>query len=71
KDKLVVEFFENEYATDELVEKLHNDELTKEDIVDFCIFGTVTSKGFQRIPELTNKGFSSLRNTYKFKIFKK
>lgn len=71
KDKLVVDFFENEYANDELIKRLHDDELTKEEIVNFCIFGTVTSKGFQRIPDLTHKGFEVIRNTYKFKIFKK
>lgn len=70
-DKTVVEFFENEYANADLIEKLHNNELTKEEIVEFCEYGTVTSKGFQRIPDLTTKGFEAIRNTYKFKIFKK
>lgn len=74
KDKAVVEFFENDYATDELKEKLHNGTLSKEDIVSFCEHGVVTSKSpprFQRIPDLSGKGFEPTRLNYKFKIYKK
>ena len=31
-------------------------DISKEDIIKFCIFGTQTSKGFQRIPMLERKG---------------
>lgn len=70
-DETVTNFFNNEYADDELKEKLENGELTKEEIIEFCEFGTATSRGFQRIPDLTDRGFEILRKTSKFKIFTK
>lgn len=74
KNKAVVEFFTNEYAdNDDIIKKLHNDELSKVDIMDFCEYGSITSKSpprFQRIPDLSNKGFDVIQTNYGFKIYR-
>jgi len=52
-DKLVMDFFVNEFGG-------NPKNYTDKDILDLCYFGVQTSKGFQRIPELENKGFKLL-----------
>lgn len=70
-DKVIVDFFKNEFAADdvEMIEKLENDTLSGDDILSFCYFGVKTSKGFQRIPVLEDKSFRLLRKTMPFKIY--
>lgn len=68
-DKLVTEFFKKEYADAVLIDKLENDELTKDDVVDFCHFGVQTTRGFQRIPVLEDKGYRLIRKANGYKIY--
>lgn len=71
-DSTVVNFFKEEYATDpSILEKYENGGLTEDDILDFCYFGVKTSRGFQRIPVLEDKGFRLIRKTMAFKIYTK
>lgn len=47
------------------------EDLSKEDIIKFCIFGTQTSKGFQRIPMLERKGWEITARDYGWKLYEK
>lgn len=38
-------------------------------IKEFCIFGVQTSRGFQRVPLLEEKGYKLLRNSQGFKLY--
>lgn len=55
-------FFMNEYAVDdeELQEKLTSGTLSKDDIIDFCIYGVQTSRGFQRLVFLEENGYNKV-----------
>jgi len=71
KDKLVGDFFLTHYADDAQKQMYEEGTLPKEVIVDFCKFGVQTSRGFQRIPFLEEKGFALIRKTAGFKVYKK
>lgn len=66
----IYNFFISNYADEVLKEKITSKSLTKQDIIDFCVHGTVTSKGFQRIPQLEDKGYTPIKVDHKFKIYK-
>lgn len=46
-------------------------DLSKEEIIKFCIFGTQTSKGFQRIPMLERKGWKVIIKENGWKLYGK
>jgi hypothetical protein len=46
-------------------------DLSKEEIVKFCIFGTQTSRGFQRIPMLERKGWKIVMKESGWKLYGK
>ena len=67
----VKNFFLKEFATPIEQEALENQQLADSTILEFCEFGVQTSRGFQRIPKLEEKGFSLLRKTSGFKVYGK
>ena len=61
---------------DKTVTQFYNDEFgggpnSDENIMDFAIHGSKTSKGFQRIPRLERKGFNNIKTTDGYKIYSK
>ena len=46
-------------------------DLSKEDIIHFCVFGTQTAKGFQRIPMLERKGWKQIAKSSGWKLYGK
>jgi len=71
KDKLVGDFFLTHFADDEQKRMYEEGTLPNDVIIAFCEFGVQTSKGFQRIPFLANKGFTLVRKTNVAKVYKK
>jgi len=72
QDKIVGEFFLKHYAEGDEIVQYADGSLSDKVITDFCKFGVQTSRGFQRIPFLDqDHGFSVLRKTSGFKVFKK
>lgn len=69
KDRIVGDFFINEFATQEEKTQYDNGELPNETIMEFVEHGVQTSKGFQRIPTLEDKGFKPVRKTSGFKVY--
>ncbi len=64
QDKYVYNFYINEYEGD-------SSEVENPDIImDYCLFGVQTVKGFQRIPECEDSGYNLIKNTSGFKIYK-
>lgn len=45
--------------------------LTEDEIMAFCIFGVQTSKGFQRIPVLEDKGWGLIKTNSNWKVYGK
>jgi len=45
--------------------------ISKKTLMAFCGFGVKTSRGFQRIPELENKGFRRTKMKAGYKVFEK
>lgn len=62
KDKTVTSFYEDEFG---------GGPTSDANIMDFCLHGTKTSKGFQRIPRLEHKGFNLSKSTTGYKIYHK
>ena len=74
KDGNVVnEFYINQFAPkyEGAMEDLEDGQLEKETILAFAKFGTATSRGFQRIPFLEEKGFELVKNTSGQKVYVK
>jgi len=71
KDKIVSNFFLDEFANSQEEAAFNTDKITKEMMVKFCEFGVQTSKGFQRIPFLEDKGFKLVKKANGFKIYSK
>lgn len=71
KDKTVGGFFVEQFADEEQKQRYDNGELTDQDIMEFVHHGVQTSRGFQRIPVLDEKGFRLVRKTHNFKVFEK
>ncbi|OYT15006.1 MAG: hypothetical protein B7C24_15370 [Bacteroidetes bacterium 4572_77] len=69
KDKLVGKFFLDNFATDLEKEQYEAGELDEDTILEFCMYGVQTSKGFQRIPCCEKQGMKLLRSTGGFKIY--
>ena len=70
-DKIITDFFLKEFASPEQKEALEENNLDDDTILDFCYFGTQTSRGFQRIPQLEDKGYNLTINRRGFKVYKK
>ncbi len=65
KDPIVYNFYINEYGGSPDIENI-----TDEEIMDFCYFGVQTSRGFQRIPLLEEeRGYKLIKNTSAFKVY--
>jgi hypothetical protein len=62
-DRAVTNFFVEKFGGD--------DEYNIEQIRKFAIFGSKTSRGFQRIPSLEDKGFKLIQKAYGHKIYYK
>jgi hypothetical protein len=62
KDPTVTEFFEKEFG---------GGDLSDDNIMDFAMHGSKTSRGFQRIPKLENKGYNIDKSTEGYKIYSK
>lgn len=60
KDPIVYNFFTEEFG---------GTQITRDTAIEFCKFGVQTSKGFQRIPFLEEKGFTLLKKTNGFKVY--
>ena len=71
KDKLVSEFFLTQFADDVEKEEWEGGSISAPTLAKFCKHGVQTSKGFQRIPFLEEKGYSLVRRTGNFKVYKK
>lgn len=69
--QLVGEFFLGEFADQEAIEAFDAGELYEEDMQELAEYGVPTSKGFQRIPVLDNKGYQKIRDTSGFKLYTK
>lgn len=69
KDKLVGDFFLNNFANEEEKQMYEDGNLTPDVIDEFVKHGVKTSKGFQRIPFLEEKGFTLIKNTTGYKIY--
>lgn len=66
-DKTVTEFYQTYFN------KMYDPraEYSKQEIMDFCHFGVQTSRGFQRIPELEDKGFKPIMVRAQYKVYEK
>lgn len=62
KDPTVTQFFDKEFG---------GGELSDTNIMDFALHGSKTSKGFQRIPKLENKGYNLDKSVEGYKIYSK
>ena len=71
KDKTVGNFFLEQFANEEEREAYEEGNLSDETVMDFCKHGVQTSRGFQRIPELENKGYNLKQNTTGYKFYTK
>ena len=71
KDPTVSNFFLQQFANEEEKESFENGTLTDQVIMEFCKHGVQTSRGFQRIPELENKGYNLKQNTSGYKLYTK
>ena len=71
QNKLVGDFFVEEFADAEQKQRYEANELTDQDIMEFVHFGAKTSRGFQRIPVLDKKGFRLVRKVTGFKVFER
>jgi len=71
KDKLVGSFFLKYFATDEEKQMYEEGTITPEVLQAFVKHGVQTSKGFQRIPYLEDKGYKLIRNTGNYKVYEK
>ena len=65
----VTEFFLEEFATDEEERLYVTGDLTDDIIIDFCLFGTQTTKGFQRLVKGEDYGLRLLYDTKSYKIY--
>lgn len=65
RDKVITDFFTKVFKGD------INKPLTDQDIRDFSAFGTKTSRGFQRIPELQFKGYKLIKTEPQVKIYER
>lgn len=71
-DKVIGTFFIQEFAENEDdITNYENKTLSDKRIMDFCLFGYQSSRGFQRIPNLEDKGFKLIRNTTGYKVYKR
>lgn len=66
-DKTVTEFYQTYFN------KMYSPgvEYGTKEILDFCHFGVQTSRGFQRIPELEDKGFKPMLVKAQYKVYEK
>lgn len=71
KDAIVGNFFLEQFANENEKESYENGTLDDETIMEFCKHGVQTSRGFQRIPELENKGYDLKQNTVGYKLYTK
>lgn len=71
KEKTVWNFFETEYLPNSKI--AYNDEITDELVADLCRFGVQTSRGFQRICQLENYGYTLIKGsaTSPYKVYQK
>jgi hypothetical protein len=73
-NSMVIDFFTNEFGGNtEDVERIQNGEKSPELIQimnDFAKFGLKTSRGFQRIPFLEEYGFTLMKQSTGYKIYK-
>ncbi len=71
KDKVVGSFFLTKFANCENdVNAYETKTLSDSRIKEFCVFGVQTSRGFQRVPLLEEKGYTLVRKTAGFKLYK-
>jgi hypothetical protein len=69
KDKVVYNFFTKNFADKEDIEAFESGDLSDDVIMAFCTYGVQTSRGFQRIPFLEDKGYTLMKKTSGFKIY--
>jgi len=69
KDKLVGDFFLKYFATKEEAQAYEDGTLSNETILEFCEHGVQTSRGFQRIPFLENKGYQLHQSKPGYKVY--
>jgi hypothetical protein len=70
KDPKVGRFFLTNFANCESdVNAFETKTLSDARIKEFCIFGVQTSRGFQRVPLLEEKGYKLMRNSAGFKLY--
>ena len=70
KDKVVYNFFTKNFADKEDIEAFESGNLSDDVIMAFCTYGVQTSRGFQRIPFLEDKGYTLMKKTSGFKIYR-
>ena len=69
KDKLVGAFFVENFAHPIEIDQYENGTLDDDVILEFCVYGVQTSRGFQRIPCLEQQSMNMLRSTSGWKIY--
>lgn len=69
--QLVAETFLNEFADQDMLEQYQAGDLYEQDMQELAEHGVPTSKGFQRIPVLDQKGYQKVRDSSGFKLYTK
>lgn len=69
RPNLIKDFFLQEFANKEEGNALKGGEISDETILEFCVFGVQTPRGFQRIPELKEKGYTLKKKTGGWKLY--
>jgi len=71
KSNLISDFFLAEFASKEEKDLFKAGVLDDATIMEFCYFGVQTSRGFQRIPVLEEKGYTLKKKTSGWKLYAK
>jgi len=68
---LVGNFFVDEFATSTQLEEFEQHGVYEDTVRELAEYGVPTSKGFQRIPILEDKGYAKVRDSSNFKAYTK
>lgn len=69
--KILISFVKKNYPDRQLLKLLENnpEAITRDMVTDLAMFGYQTSKGFQKLPMLENKGFSLVKKASGWKLY--
>lgn len=69
-NKFIMDFYLNEYGG-KLPLPEGDKQLLDDIVMDFCLYGFITKRGFQRIPEMEYSGYDLKINTSAYKVYGK